>query len=347
MGDVVIQTPLINWLKSKISNLKITLITSSEFKALVESNTEIDSTIYYERKKGRDDLNQLIDLTKKIRNEIKPDFVLDLHNTLRARLINLLTPKIPKIIINKRSFRRFLFIKLKINLFKKLETHHERIIYDLQKILHLTYFRDDLEDFVSKGLSLNGKLSNTCPPVEHIKNNDLIVISPIASFAPKRWPIDSFKELIHLILIDDELINYKIKIVAGPNDTYCDELNSDFIINSRRVENLQGRTTLNETNTIIGQSRICITNDTGAGHISEAFGIPVISIFGPTSEYFGFRPHLKKSKVISNEKLWCRPCSADGKKSCFRKEQYCMTGISAERVYIELKESLLLGTKNV
>jgi ADP-heptose:LPS heptosyltransferase len=347
MGDIVIQTPLINWLKSKISNFKITFLTSKEFQALVENNDQIDSVIYYERKKGREDFNQLMGLSSQIRNEIKPDLILDLHNTLRGKVIKLFTPSIPKITINKRSLRRFLFIKFKINLFKKLETHHERIIYDLHKIFHQTYFRDDLEDFVAGGVQLNGKLSNTSAPIQLKKDNKLIVISPIASFAPKRWPIISYKKLIELILTDVDLAEYQMKIVAGPNDTYCKELNSPSITESNRVENLQGLTTLNETNEIIGQCRICITNDTGAGHISEAFGIPVLAIFGPTSEYFGFRPHLKKSRVISNEKLWCRPCSADGKKPCFRKEQYCMTEITPDSVFKELKQMLITEDSNV
>ncbi len=58
MGDIVIQTPLINWLKSKLTNLKITFLTSKEFQALVEKNEQIDSVIYYERKKGREDFDQ-------------------------------------------------------------------------------------------------------------------------------------------------------------------------------------------------------------------------------------------------------------------------------------------------
>ena len=334
MGDIVIQTPVLRWLKSSIKDLKITFITSKEFSDLVASNSDIDNLILYQRKKGKEDFAQLKALGNQINHELRPDLIIDLHNTLRAKIIKFFAWKIPNITVGKRSLRRFLFIKFKINLFKNLETHHERFIKDISSILHVPFDRNLLEEKSSVK-----SLTYITDPELSIKDNQLITISPIASFAPKRWGIDKFKELILLILSDSFFDDFHIKIVAGPKDTYCDELNSEEILNSNRVFNLQGKTSLAETNKILSESRVCITNDTGAGHISEAYGVPVLSIFGPTSEWFGFRPHLKTSKVISKD-IWCRPCSSDGKKKCFRDKQYCMIDIQAIEVLEQLKLTL-------
>lgn len=347
MGDVIIQTPLVSWLKSQVPGLKITFLTSREYGSLVNQNESIDNVLLYSRSKGSADIKQIYALTRHISNELKPDFIIDLHNTLRAKLIKILCPAVPSITIDKRSLRRTIFIKLKVNLFKNLENHHQRVIQDFKSFFHLKYSRDELEKYVSSQGANKSSSRITSIGQLPTQKSDYIVISPIASFSAKRWPIIQFKQLIELILNDPDLLGFDIKIVAGPNDEYCQQLDSDLIRESKRFLNLQGLTSLSESNDILSKASLCVTNDTGAGHISEAYGVPVIAIFGPTSEYFGFSPHLRESFVLSATDVWCRPCSADGKKKCYRSEPFCMTNIKPESVLELVKKSLLLKDTNV
>jgi len=54
-----------------------------------------------------------------------------------------------------------------------------------------------------------------------------------------------------------------------------------------------------------------VSNDTGMVHFAEALGVPVVALFGPTSPFLGFAPHLERSRVVQAQ-LGCRPCSTDG-----------------------------------
>ena len=65
-------------------------------------------------------------------------------------------------------------------------------------------------------------------------------------------------------------------------------------------------------------------------------------ILGPTSKETGARVTLSDSRVIENKDLWCRPCSQNGSRPCYRKEQYCMTEIDSEKVYSNVSRALTL-----
>ena len=67
-------------------------------------------------------------------------------------------------------------------------------------------------------------------------------------------------------------------------------------------------------------------------HAAEALDISAISILGPTTMETGAGLFNKKSKIVQDKNLWCRPCSQNGSIPCYRKEQYCMTNINIENV---------------
>jgi ADP-heptose:LPS heptosyltransferase len=74
-----------------------------------------------------------------------------------------------------------------------------------------------------------------------------------------------------------------------------------------------------------------IGGDTGMVHASEALGVPVTMIMGPTNLQMGGGIMLETSVAIEKD-LWCRPCSQNGKRPCYRSQQYCMTEISTSDV---------------
>lgn len=336
LGDVVLQTGLAAWLKLKFKDCKITFVTSKEFSSLVDDHDYIDDIILYKRSRGFDDIKTLYHLAQEI-SRLHPDFVIDLHGTLRAKLLHLFGANLKFIKVNKRTILRNILIRFKIDFLKKLKSHHERLMIDFSGILGKDYSRDELEDFINRESALTTIGKSADRESIDITFKKYFVISPVASFEYKRWPISKFNQLIQHFLADTDYDDYGIVIIAGPNDNYCKD-----IIENERVLNLQGKTTLAQSCYVLKHSELCITNDTGMAHISEAYGNPVISIFGPTHESFGFRPHLSKSQSISVD-LNCRPCSATGSKSCHRDKHYCMLEISSEEVYATSKEILQVG----
>jgi heptosyltransferase-2 len=338
LGDIILQTPVLSWLKINYPEVEISFVTSKEFSSLVEDHPLIDNVFYIKRDRGLKDIQNIRDLSQQISSFKKIDFIIDLHGTLRAKLLRLFLFNTPKLIVDKRSLSRWLLVKLKLDFLGRQSSHHHRLLEDFAFIFNKEYSCDDLvhalsdiSDYDLKGVTTNPLSFKRSPKKLSEK---YIVISPIASFESKRWPIAKVQELINTFLNDSKYTDYTVGIIAGPNDTYCTELEG-----SERLVNLQGKTNLAESMEYISQAELCFTNDTGSLHIAESFGIPVLALFGPTSESFGFRPHLEESESLSLD-LWCRPCSNTGSKKCFRKEQYCMTDLSTEKVYSRIDHIL-------
>ena len=118
-----------------------------------------------------------------------------------------------------------------------------------------------------------------------------------------------------------------------------DEINDSIAKINNNVINLSGKTNLRQAMSILSLSKVVFGSDTGLLHIAEALGITVNMILGPTSKETGGGVNLKSSKNIEVD-IWCRPCSQNGQKYCYRSKQYCMEGISPNRVASIVMKSL-------
>jgi ADP-heptose:LPS heptosyltransferase len=154
MGDIVLQTPFISWLKMQFPKCRITFVTSAQFTPLVAGHPFIDEVISYERARGLKDIKSLKALAENISNELQADFIIDLHGTTRGKLIRFFCHHIPSIKVYKRGFARFLLVKLKIDFLKKLETHHERVIADFKILFAKEYQKSELMSYIQEHTKL-------------------------------------------------------------------------------------------------------------------------------------------------------------------------------------------------
>ena len=334
MGDVVLQTATVNWLRSLFGKkIVVTFVTSREFVSLVEGHPGIDHVIGFDRRK--DNWGEFI----KRLSSIGPfDLILDLHATMRSFRLKLSFWGVPRITVDKRRWERFFLTKIKSVTVRRIfhgkffgmEPQVERIIRDLQDI-----FDDSRGPSATRSYrrGKNEEMTSLSDLPAYPIPGKYIVLAPSASFAPKRWPIESFVTLAEKLL---ESTDYFVVVLAGPEDKFCDAFDK---ITSSKLMNLQGKTSLRESMSILSRAELSIGNDSGMNHIAEASEVPVITIFGPTDPLFGFVPHGKKSGYLSKD-LWCKPCSTTGKSPCYRKEHYCMKLITVDEVLGKAREAL-------
>jgi ADP-heptose:LPS heptosyltransferase len=334
MGDVVLQTATVNWLRSLFGKeLVVTFVTSREFVSLVEGHPGINHVIGFDRRS--DSWNEFI---SRVKTKAPYDLILDLHATMRSFRLKSSFWSTPQLTVDKRRWERFFLTKCKSVTIRKffygkffgLEPQVERIINDIQDIFEDTRGVRATRDF-RKGP--HEEMTSLPAPDVFPVPGKYIVLAPSASFEPKRWPVDSFVELGEKLLIETE---YHLVVLAGPEDKFCQAFNR---ITSHRLLNLQGKTSLKESMQILARAELSIGNDSGMNHIAEAHGVPVITIFGPTHPLFGFAPHGKKSSFLSKE-LWCKPCSTTGSSPCYREDLFCMKEISVEEVMMKAREAL-------
>lgn len=157
--------------------------------------------------------------------------------------------------------------------------------------------------FVARGISL---------PV--------IGVNPGAAFGgAKRWLADRFADAAQRIATEHSA---SIAIFGAESER---ELCGEVAAACDGV-NLAGSTTLREFIDMTAACSLCLTNDSGAMHISAATGVPSITVFGPTDE-IGTGPVGAQARIV-REKVECAPCKL---REC-PIDHRCMTGVTVDRV---------------
>lgn len=93
---------------------------------------------------------------------------------------------------------------------------------------------------------------------------------------------------------------------------------------------LTNRTDLRQAAALISLARCLVTGDSGPMHLGTAVGTPVVALFGPTTVHWGFFPSGERDVVLEPD-LACRPCSLHGGRGCDRPDP-CMAAITPARV---------------
>ena len=324
IGDIILATALIRCVKRKYPAAEIDFLVKKQFLDIVKYNPNISNVIVFE--KGED----LLELKDKIRRT-GYDWIIDIHQNLRSFYlkIGLMLPK--KTGYSKRLFRRSLLVNFGLN------------IYGDMKPVLLRYF----EAVEKQGVTYDGGGTEVFVPAVKVARMELLlresgytnekrlfVICPGASFTNKRWKAEGFAKVA-----DHLTQNHKgwVAFIGGANDKeLCMEVQN---LTKSKTHNFAGQFSLIESAAILSLCHGFVGNDSGMLHLAQAFGKPVVGIYGPTVKELGYFPIDKKSVVIEKD-IACRPCTHNGLDHCPKKHFRCMETISSEDV-IEGLDSLM------
>lgn len=157
------------------------------------------------------------------------------------------------------------------------------------------------------------------------KDAIVVGINPGASYgSAKCWLPERFREVAHKLLENPKVVILFFGDAKGADLVHeiCKDMPS-------RVINLAGKTSLRELMALIASCCVFLTNDSGPMHMASALNIPLVALFGSTCD---IKTGPYNGGCVINKNAECSPCY---KRVCpidFR----CMTKISAEEVYQKL-----------
>lgn len=164
-----------------------------------------------------------------------------------------------------------------------------------------------------------------------IKKKPMLGINPGASYGnAKRWYPEKFAEVASKLSE-----RYEIFILGGFGDKDIASDIEEILIEKdiNNINNLAGKTSIEELIILISNLDMLITGDSGPMHIAASFEIPTITIFGPTNDLETSQWMTDKSRIIKKN-LSCQPCM---KRVCALKHHNCMKLISADDVLNEVR----------
>jgi ADP-heptose:LPS heptosyltransferase len=79
---------------------------------------------------------------------------------------------------------------------------------------------------------------------------------------------------------------------------------------------------------LLSHTDVMVSMDSANMHLASLVNTPVVSIWGATHTYCGFRGWRQSETDIIQLPMTCRPCSVFGDKPCHRGDYHCLRGIS-------------------
>ncbi|MGM0579622.1 MAG: glycosyltransferase family 9 protein [Bacteroidota bacterium] len=318
IGDIVLTTPVIRAIKLQLSDVEVHYATKKGFANMLENNPYVDKVHQLE--------DSLSDLVADLKAE-KFDYIVDLHNNLRTKIIKLRL-NVPSKSFDKLNWEKWLMVNMKVN---KLPNQHIVDRY-MEAASELGVKKDQfgLDYFIPE----KDEVEKEWLPETHQKEYVAYVIG--AQHNTKKLP---FKRMVELC----DKINKSIILIGGPEDAEMGEKVEKFFEQTEnsapyeekltemgkkaKIFNACGKFNLNQSASLVKNATYVFTHDTGLMHIAAAFKKNIFCIWGNTIPMFGMYPYKTKFTILENIKVNCRPCSKIGYQKCPKGHFNCMNKI--------------------
>jgi heptosyltransferase-2 len=160
-----------------------------------------------------------------------------------------------------------------------------------------------------------------------------IALNPGGAFgAAKHWPTEHFATLAQRLVSETGL---GVVVLCGPAEIAIAKQIVE-LANSPRVTSLANESvSIGLSKAVVKHARMMVTTDSGPRHFAAAFGVPVVTLFGPThiawsETYYPLGVHLQ-------HQVDCGPCQ---QRTCPQKHHKCMRDLSVERVFSNVQTLL-------
>ena len=328
IGDIVLTTPVVRALAQQVPGAEVHFATKPGYRSLLEPNPYIAKVHCL-----TGGLGELVEALKAERF----DYIIDLHNNLRTRLIKLRLG-VKSSSFDKLNWQKWLLVNFKID---KLPRVH--IVQRYLTAAAPLGVKDDgqgLDYFIPTGQEVD---LATLPAGFQ---RGYVAVAIGAQHATKRLPVEKLIELCArlaprpIVLLggpEDESIAHIIEQAFASNVAQSQPTRAIpdspyyFPVQATSgpaapplIVNGCGRYSLHQSASLLRQATFVVSHDTGLMHIAAAFGKEIFSVWGNTVPEFGMYPYRTEFKVLEVPGLSCRPCSKIGFDKCPQGHFKCM-----------------------
>nr|WP_294774305.1 glycosyltransferase family 9 protein [uncultured Flavobacterium sp.] len=331
MGDVAMTVPVIRAFVQQNPSVKLTVVSRPFFRPFFDDipNVNFFAVDVKGRHKGFLGLVKLYADLKKL----KIDAVADLHNVLRSIVVRNLFALSGKKVAHTDKGRTD----------KNALTRAENKIFEPVKSMvdrHVETFKElgffvDLSNPIFPDKAI---LSNEVVKISGLKENQKwIGIAPFAQYESKVYPLDLIQQVINDLARNP---NYKIFLFGGgAKET------QQLITLAGAKENtivVAGKLSFEQELELISNLDLMLSMDSGNAHIAAMLGLKVITLWGATHPYAGFKPFnqpMENCLVSDREKYPLLPTSVYGNK-VVKGYENAMRTISVEEVVAKINSNL-------
>jgi ADP-heptose:LPS heptosyltransferase len=328
MGDVALITPVLRAVRKQYPGIELLLLTRSSFRPFFSAinGLQLFFPDFRNRHKG---FTGLVRLYKDINRLGKIDYVIDLHDVLRSKVLRIFfkLSGVPVSVINKGRDEKKSVIR---------GITRTRLKHSVDRYCDV---------FATAGFPViteNGPW--IIPSTEAIlKAGTMIVakdelnigVAPYAKHKLKIWPEENMIRLLEMI---SEKHKSRFWLFGGEEEF---EKLATFQTKVTGSSNIAGKLTLDEELALMSRLDLMIAMDSSNMHMAALVGTKVISIWGGTDPLSGFGAWMQPEEYfirIPVTELSCRPCTTYGKGDCRRGDLACMNWLTPEKVFDKIEK---------
>jgi heptosyltransferase-2 len=307
IGDILLTTPLVRALARRHPEAKLVYVTKRAMAPLVADNPRIAGVVALEPDEPIRHFARRLSM-------LSPTHGLDLHGSLRSAALRLLV-RCRWSGYRKRKLTRTMLISTKLDLYRTRTPVAERYF---EAARELDVHPDGGPPEFCLGRGATERVARWLAD-GGLADGRLVALAPGAAHATKRWPIAHWSALTERL----RAAGYQPVVVGGPEDRGV----AQPLAAGGAAANAAGEFSLQETGALLARARVVVSGDTGVMHMATGVGTPVVALFGPTVDQFGFFPYRARAVVLQRE-LDCRPCSATGTAKCPLGHHRCLGDIA-------------------
>ena len=326
LGDAILTLPMIQKLKETNNNCEIDVLAIPSTFEIFSSSPYVNKAIIIDKKGKHKSLRSLLKFIKQLKKN-SYDRIYSPHRSFRSAFITMMLGVKETYGFSNSSFRHIYKYLIEYK-----PQHHE-----VQRNLDLINFNYEIDDWkIIPEIRIENSIKEKID--DFIKNNtiknNLAVLAPGSVWNTKKYPAESFEEIIsHLIKQEFSIIligSEKEKILY---DNIAGKFNGN-VISAAGIFNII------EVIEILKKAKILISNDSAPTHFAVCANIPVLTIYCSTIPEFGFYPYNKRSRYLSYNNLSCKPCGIHGYDKCPLKHFACGNNLKPEFVISKIEEML-------
>lgn len=335
VGDFVMATPTLRAIRERFPDAHITFLMEPNLRDLVRGGDWMDDAVEWPDRARRKPWRRELRAVAAALRRRRPDWAVLLPNSARSAMIAfmararkrigysrdgrslLLTDRLP---VRNRVGGRFVPMPI------------VEYYADLAEAIGCERPGDQLELFVTADCerSVDRRLTS----LGIAETGPLVVISPGAKYgAAKCWFPERFAEAADRLIRE---LRAQVVITCGPGEEPIARAIGSAMTESGHVS-VDPLLTLGELKSLIKRSQLLICNDAGPRHFAKAFGIPVVTIFGPTHPEWTATDY--PAERIVRVDVDCGPCQ---QRVCPLGHLECMDRVTVDAV-CEAAQTLLSG----
>ena len=158
---------------------------------------------------------------------------------------------------------------------------------------------------------------------------DYICLNTGGAFgAAKDWPVEYFIELSRRLAGE---LDRSVLIACGPQERSIAQQIVSEAAHPRVLSLANEPLSIGLTKAAVRNARLLVTTDSGPRHFAAAFGVPCLTLFGPT--HIAWSETFHPLAVHLQRKVDCGPCQ---QRVCPLKHHRCMRELTVDQVFGEI-----------